>query len=292
MSLTPWQTFVSVCRLRSLSAAATEAGYTQSAVSRQVGALERIAGVRLLERQARGVTPTDAGEAFLRHALVVVNEAERAIRAAQAARAGFPRPLAVGATPSLAAGAVPAAMRRLLDESGPLAWSLVPGLTPEIHNKVVSGELDIAVVTDAPPGLPDDDRVVREALGTDQMVVIVRRADEAAGRREVRIEELSQQTWAEDNEGSANLLRQHAARAGVTARIDMCAADLPGKVAMVAAGHAIALVPGSLIPALRPDVVAVQLVGAPTRGIFAVLPRHQQHPAALTLVPLLRSAVG
>jgi DNA-binding transcriptional LysR family regulator len=112
MALTAWRTFVTVCRLGSLSAAATELGYTQSAVSRQIAGLERQVGAPLVERHARGVRPTAAGEAFRRHAQTAVNEAERAIRAARDARDGSTRPLAIGATPSLAAGVVPAAMRR------------------------------------------------------------------------------------------------------------------------------------------------------------------------------------
>ena len=70
----------------------------------------------------------------------------------------------------------------------------------------------------------------------------------------MRIEALAGETWAEDNEGSAALLRQHAARAGTVARIDLHAADLPGKIALVATGHAIALIPGVLATTLRADV--------------------------------------
>src|SRR5215472_198534 len=140
MSWTAWRTFVTVCRLGSLSAAAAELDYTQSAVSRQIAGLERQVGASLVERHARGIRPTAAGEAFRYHAQAAVNEAERAIRAARDARDGSPaRPLAVGATPSLAAGVVPAAMRRLLDEAGPLPWSLVPGLTGELHERTVNG---------------------------------------------------------------------------------------------------------------------------------------------------------
>ncbi len=64
MSLTAWRTFVTVCRLGSLSAAAAELGYTQSAVSRQIAGLEREIGAPLVERHARGIRPTAAGEAF------------------------------------------------------------------------------------------------------------------------------------------------------------------------------------------------------------------------------------
>jgi DNA-binding transcriptional LysR family regulator len=285
MTLTTWRTFVTVCRLGSLSAAAAELGYTQSSVSRQLAGLERQIGVPLAERHARGVRPTAAGEAFRHHAQAAVNAAERAIRAARDARDGSPaRPLAVGATPSLAAGLVPAAMRRVLDETGPLPWHLVPGLTRELHERMVNSELDLATVTDAPPGLPSDPRVDRHLLGIDEMIVVLPAGHPQAGRGRVPIEALAGEIWAEDNEGSAALLRQHAARAGITVRIDLDAADLPGKIALVATGHAIALVPGVLATALRPDVAALALVNPPARGIYAVLPRHDPHPSAPLLL--------
>lgn len=285
MSPNTWWTFLTVCRLGSLSAAAAELGYTQSAVSRQIAGLEREVGAPLLERHARGIRPTAAGEAFRHHAQAAANEAERAIRAARDARDGsLVRPLAIGATPSLAAGVVPAAMRRLLDETGPLPWNLVPGLTGELHERTVNGELDIAIVTDAPPGLPTDPHLDRQFLGTDEMVVVLPVGHRLAGSGRTRIEALADETWAEDNEGSAAMLRQHAARAGVIARIDLHVADLPGKIALTATGHAVALVPGVLTTALRADVTTLALVDPPTRGIYALLPHTDQHPSARLLL--------
>jgi len=293
MSLTAYRTFVTVCRLGSLSAAAAALGYTQSAVSRKIAGLEREVGVPLVERHARGIRPTAAGEAFRRHAQAAVNEAERGIRAAREARDGSPvRPLAVGATPSLAAGVVPAAMRRLIDATGPLPWNLLPGLTSELHARTANGELDIAVVTDAPPGLPGEPRLEHHFLGTDEMVVVLPAGHRLAGSGPTKIEALAAETWAEDNDGSAALLRQHAARAGVVARIDLNAADLHGKVALVATGHAIALVPGVLAATLRADVTTLALVDPPTRGIYAVLPRHDPHPAAALLVREIMASFG
>jgi DNA-binding transcriptional LysR family regulator len=291
MALTEWRTFLTACRLGSLSAAAAELGYTQSAVSRQLAGLEREVGAPLVERHARGVRPTVAGEAFRHYAQAAVNEAERAIRAAREASGESPaRPLAVGATPSLAAGVVPAAMRRLLDAVGPLPWALVPGLTRELYERMANGDLDLAVVTDAPPGLPSDPRLERQLLGLDEMIVVLPAGHPLAGNERVRIEVLAGEAWVEDNEGSAALLRQHTARAGVTARIDLNAADLPGKVALVAAGHAIALVPGVLATALRADVTTVALVNPPARGIYAVLPRHDPHPSAPLLLRQLMAS--
>jgi DNA-binding transcriptional LysR family regulator len=204
MELTVWRTFVTVCRLGSLSAAATELGYTQSAVSRQIAGLERQLGVPLVQRHVRGVRPTPAGEVFRHHAQATLNDADRAVRAARDVRDGaVSRPLAIGATPSLAAGIVPAAIRRLLEEAAPLRWSLVPGLSPELHDRVIAGDLDVAVVTDAPPGLPHDPRVERRFLGMDDMAVVLPIDHPRAGHGPVHIQTLADQTWVEDNDGSA-----------------------------------------------------------------------------------------
>ncbi len=269
MDLTGWRTFLAVCRLGSLSAAAVELGYTQSAISRQVAALEREVGVALVERGPRGVVPTAAGESFGRHAQVVVAAADRAVRAAQEAAVGREH-VAVGATPSAAAGLVPTALRGL-----DAAWSLTVALTGELEEQVATGALDLAVVTDAPPGLAADDRLARHRLGEDVMRVVVPAGHPAAtrrrGRRRPRIADFAHETWVEDNDGSAALLRSAAAHAGFAPRIDLAAADLAGKTALVAAGHAVALVPGLLVPALRRDVVAVAVADAPTRGIYATV---------------------
>ncbi|MGW3566026.1 LysR family transcriptional regulator [Streptomyces sp. NPDC000941] len=291
MDLTVWRTFVTVCRLGSLSAAATELNHTQSAVSRQIAGLERQIGVPLVDRHARGVRPTAAGEVFRRHALATLNEADRAVRAARDVHDGScGRPLAVGAAPSLASGVVPEAIRGLLKQAGSIRWSLVPGLSAQLHQRVIDGDLDIAVVTDAPPGLPHDPRVDRRFLGLDDMVVVLPVGHPQAGAGPVHIRTLADQTWVEDNDGSAALLRQHAARAGVSARIDLTAADLYGKLALVATGHAIALVPGVLTCALRTDVTTVGLVDPPTRGIYTVTPRRDPHPCAGSLHDQLAAA--
>ncbi|MFB7928183.1 LysR family transcriptional regulator [Streptomyces sp. NPDC056039] len=291
MELTVWRTFVTVCRLGSLSAAAAELHHTQSAVSRQIAGLERQLGVPLMERHARGVRPTPAGEVFRHHALTTLTEADRAVRAARDTHDGASgRPLAVGATPSLATGIVPEAVRTLLRQAGSVRWSLLPALSPELHQRVLDGALDIAVVTDAPPGLPHDQRVERRFLGLDEMVVALPVDHPRAGRGPVHIHALADQIWAEDNDGSAALLRQHAERAGVGARIDLVAADLPGKLALVATGHAIALIPGVLTRALRTDVTTVDLVDPPARGLYTITPRHDPHPCAAPLLDHLATA--
>src|SRR4051812_49851919 len=69
-----------VAREGSLGGAAVALGYSQSAVSQQIAALERIVGERLVERPGgpRPVSLTDAGELLLGHAEGIVARLEAA----------------------------------------------------------------------------------------------------------------------------------------------------------------------------------------------------------------------
>jgi len=294
VSLPAWRTYVVVCRLGSLSAAAVELGYTQSAVSRQIAALERTAGMDLLERRPRGVAPTAAGQAFLRHARVVVGEAARAFESAREVLDPELLPLAVGATPATAASIVPVALGRIEARLGRLPWSLLPALTRDLEEMVADGEVDLAVVTDAPPGLSDHPRLERRRLGTDEMCVMVPVGHPAASASASRvgIDIFADDLWVEDNDGSAALLRTSAGRAGFSARIERSAADLMGKMALVAAGHAVALFPGVLASSLRSDVISVALDEPPRRGIYALIKAASRpHPALDPLVDELTRAL-
>lgn len=62
----------------SITAAATNLGYTPSAVSQQVAALEKQAGLPLLERVGRGVRPTEAGRLLSEHAGIISGQVARA----------------------------------------------------------------------------------------------------------------------------------------------------------------------------------------------------------------------
>src|SRR3954451_647441 len=83
-----------VARRGSLAGAADALSYTPSAVSQQIAALEREAGSALLERRARGVALTEAGEVLVEHAEAVLgalDAAENALAALAELRRGHLR---------------------------------------------------------------------------------------------------------------------------------------------------------------------------------------------------------
>jgi DNA-binding transcriptional LysR family regulator len=88
------RTFVRVVESGSFSAAAREAQATQSAASKQVAALERLLGARLLVRTTRSLALTAEGERYfeeVRRLVAEMDEAERALRAGQHELTGWLR---------------------------------------------------------------------------------------------------------------------------------------------------------------------------------------------------------
>ncbi len=274
VALTPWNAFVEVCRTGSIRAAAEATGFTQPGLSRQVAALEREVGVRLLVRGPRGVTPTAAGAALLPHARLAVNEVRRGREAARSAT-DRPTTLALGAVPSATAYLVPRALGVLRTGGGP-DCTVITRLTPELGPMVLSRELDAAVVTDAPPGLPRDADLRATHLGDDEVVVIAPVDHPLAGARRVALERFALDTWIEDNVGSEIMLRQLAARAGFEPRISTLADDLLAKTGMVAAGLGVAIVPDLLVPSLPAGVAVVRTTAPTHRGLYLLSRKDRQ----------------
>jgi DNA-binding transcriptional LysR family regulator len=92
--LAAMQTFVRVVETGSFSAVAREARSTQSAVSKQVAALEQALGARLLNRTTRSLALTEAGERYFEQArrlVAEIAEAESALRQGERQLSGWLR---------------------------------------------------------------------------------------------------------------------------------------------------------------------------------------------------------
>src|SRR5918998_1955844 len=101
------RTFALVVDLGSISMAAGVLGYTQSAVSQQLAALEREVGVALVERSQRPLRATPAGATLRPHVERVLAALGAADAVVQDLRGGVPR-LRLAAFPSALSSFVPA----------------------------------------------------------------------------------------------------------------------------------------------------------------------------------------
>ncbi len=140
----------------SFGRAAEKLGYTQSAVSQQIAALERIVGLRLVERPGgpRPVSLTEAGEILLRHADAIQARLLAAKADMKALEAGDAGRLRVGTFQSVGVRILPTLLRRF-SEAHPAVEVLLRESSDEseLLEMVERGELDLTFWTlPTPPG--------------------------------------------------------------------------------------------------------------------------------------------
>jgi len=266
----------------SFSAAAAALGLTQSAVSQQIAALEREAGTPLVLRSSRGVQPTDAGEALVRHARVILArlaDAEADIEAIAGRRRAR---LRVASFPTAGASIVPQAIARFRALHPDVEVTLVPAAPPEAETRLRNGDLDIALLIQAGWQRAPDDGLDRVELVADPMYVCLPLGHPKAGKARLRLDDLRDDAWLV---GSADSCPDHAiilnacTAAGFRPRVSFQSDDYSSMQGFVAAGMGISVVPDLALLTVRDDVV-----------IRAISPRAPvRHIVAATLAGRFRS---
>ncbi|MEV7689268.1 LysR family transcriptional regulator [Streptomyces bungoensis] len=202
LNLERLRTLDALARHGSVSAAADALHVTTSAVSQQLGKLEREAGQQLLARNGRGVRLTDAGRLLSEHAARILSQVELAQSDLEAHRGQVVGELRLSAFPTAARGLFPAALAALRAEH--------PGLrvrSSELEPEngvagVVRGDLDLAVVLDwYNKPMPVPDGLVKAALLDDPADVAMPAGHRLADRDEVDLAEFAEDEWITWGEG-------------------------------------------------------------------------------------------
>ena len=256
----------------SFSAAAHSLGYTQSAVSRQVAALERVAGRRLFDRSRHGVTLTPAGTRLLASAVRVLDELDATLRdlSGDQSAAG---PVRLGAFATAAAGLVP---RALLTLGPQIKVTLREGTTPALTRALRAGTLDLAILARTPPFRPPDAETPALELTTlseRELVIGVSTRHPLAGARAVEVQELNGQVWVASRSDPGDTLL--GAWPGLAERPDIryVVRDWLAKLQIVAAGLAITTLAPIALSVLPDGVTTVAVRGEPQETRRVVLAR-------------------
>ncbi|MGK9063540.1 pca operon transcription factor PcaQ [Stutzerimonas chloritidismutans] len=143
--------FIEVARQGSLARTAEALAVSQPAVSKTLRELEKLLEARLFERSKKGVTLTDAGQAFLRFAgpsVQALREGVRSLRAGEH-EAGIVR---LGALSTVESSLLPEVVRRLHTRHAALAVSVITGPSAYLLDQLRGGQLDLVVgrMTDSP----------------------------------------------------------------------------------------------------------------------------------------------
>ncbi|GAA3659406.1 LysR family transcriptional regulator [Lentzea roselyniae] len=291
-SLVALRVFREVAERGTLTAAATALGYTQSAVSRQIAALERAAGTALLERRYDGVRLTAAGRLVLRHAAVVVDQVDAAAREL----AGLPEEdastIRLGWFATAGVWLVPRALMALERSHPSITVVTREGSTPALVRALRAGTLDIALIASSPPFRPPDDET--PALAVDTLVerslrVAVPAAHPLARNDFIDIADLRGQRWIAGP--GDQLVMGVWPGLDERPRVAHTARDWLAKLQLVAAGLGITTVPAALVVPEGVRVLPVRGGPAETRRVLlARLPGPVPEPVA-RLAAALRAAV-
>lgn len=277
----------------SVTAAAARLGYTPSAVSQQVGALEKEAGTALLERVGRGVRPTAAGLLLTGYADAIgrqVAEAETALADLVAGRTGR---LAVRYFATAGAALVAPAVARLRVEHPGVQLELKLTDPEDPLPEVKEGRADVALVVGA-TGAREGVRLVK--LLDDPYLAVLPKGHRLAGRRSVQLGELAEESWVGSEWPGPCLDAQLGAceAAGFRPRFAVESEDYVTAQGFVAAGLGVALIPRLGLGSRHPDVV-VRVVRdpEPVRTIHAaVRETAPPQPALRAFLRALRDAAN
>ena len=257
----------------SFSAAAESLAYTQSAVSQQIAALEREAGVQLVNRNARGTSLTDAGRVVVDHAEVILArlaDAEAELEGMAGLRGGRVR-----MTTFATAGAtiVPKAIACFRERYPGVEIELAP---EEPHDQLAllrAGETDIAVTIAAAFDGPPQEGVDMLHLLDDPMYLLLPQGHPLASHARPRLKDLAEAEWMLGTSGKCpdgRILIRACQEAGFEPRLGMNSDDYLAIQGFVAAGFGVSLIPDLALIAVRDDVV-IRSLGArpPVRRIMA-----------------------
>lgn len=150
MELRQLRYFVRIVELGSMSRAAIDLEVVQSALSQQITRLEQELATRLLQRSSKGVTPTDAGLAFLGQAQLALRHADEAGRAAQ--QAHLSGTVSVGLAPTTASVLGLPLMLAVRERYPEVRLHMVETLSGHLSAMLNARQLDLAVLFDTDPG--------------------------------------------------------------------------------------------------------------------------------------------
>lgn len=276
--------FWTLAHARSLTQAAKQLGISQPALSQALAKLERLLGHRLVDRQSSRLELTDAGRFLLERAGRLLAEADALESGLAAYKAGLRGRVSVGALASVARTLVPAAYAEALRRVPALALDVHEVAPQEAIEGLYGRTLEVAIVSEtavASDHLPFTRLPLREdgyALAVPERL---RLDGIAEPERELPAEQRAVlERTIEFNFGTlhadriAEWYRRVLPRARTVARVRTYETAL----AMVEAGHGVALVPQLTTQLAGRMLFAVRLYRVPTmeRRLVALVPGHRR----------------
>ena len=233
--------FHGIAQLSSITRAAEAQHLSLPAASARVKALETHAGVPLLHREARGVSLTPAGDAFLHHARAILRQTELLRAELQEYTRGLRGHVRIHANTTAVTDILPAVLPAFLKAHPKVNVELQERQNPEIALGVLDGQADVGIVSTRmdTPGL----RAIH--FSTDDLVLVVPRGHRLARRKSVPFADTLGEPHVGMHAGSTirEQLNRATAHLGRPLRMRVELSSFDAVCRMVAAGVGVGVVP-------------------------------------------------
>ncbi len=250
--------------LGTITAVARARSYSPAAVSQQLSALERETKARLLERTGKRTMLTPLGRALVAHADRILAELERADATLASGQGELTGVVRIAAFPSAARVVMPAALVRLSTAHPRLDLQMTEMQPVLSLPRLRAGEFDVVLTHDydlAPHDLASD---LETTLLHTEPLLLARSADIPEPSSVV---DLATVWWVADQPGSdcREVLIRVCGEAGFEPRVRHHTNDFAVALALVDAGHGVALVPGLAAGAPPENTRLSEVPGRPLR---------------------------
>ena len=283
---------VAVVETGTFSGAGEQLGYTQSAVSQQVGTLERIVGTPLFERPGgrRPVRLTAAGEMLLTHARAVLARVSAAVADLRALASGDRGTLRVGTLSSVGTKILPGLLGTFRAE-----WPGVEIVLREsrdcadLIHAVETGDIDVTFIDIGP--YETGPLQVRRLLD-DPMVLVAPAGAPEAGRRAASIDDIAHLPMiGTRNPGCRQIIDDAFRQAAVLPTYVFRSDDNPTIQGLIGSGLAYAVLPLLTVDENDPRVAVVPIRPAPPPRRLGIA-WHPDRTPPKALLPFVEAAAG
>ncbi|MBB3543406.1 MULTISPECIES: LysR family transcriptional regulator [unclassified Rhizobium] len=263
MELRHLRYFVAVAEEGSFLTAAERRLHTsQPSLSRQIRDLETEVGVKLLERQSRGVTLTAAGKVFLDHARLALLQVEAAAEGARRAERPEKQSFAIGFLAGQEVVWLPHALRIIREEAPGVDIILSSQSSPDLALALMRGKLDVAFLRPETQSLG----VSFKFLAKEPLIAVMPADHRLTSRKKIQPQDLARETYVSSARISPvlqSVIQDYASSVGITLEAEYEGEGLPSAMSLVVSTGGITLIPLYAQNMLTPNVVARALEGVP-----------------------------
>jgi len=249
IKLSDLRLLTSIIEAGSMSKAAQRLATTQPAISRAIADLERLLGVRLLDREPHGIVPTPFGRALLKRSITVFDEIRSGLRELKFLADPTAGKVRVAAPLALSTGFVAEVIHRLNRRYPGIACHITTGEYAAVLPLLEQRQVDLAI-TFITSDFPHDFVDTEYLLPTEPLVVVASAKNSWTRRRGFTLADLVNEPWAfapqtQQGVSSADVFRA----AGLDPPSPKAVAvSIPARLALVARGRFLTITFKPLLP--------------------------------------------